>query len=55
MKDIWKANKEKVINKKKIIISIIIFIIIALIATSIIMYICNKTVRDWIDKNIYRK
>ena len=55
MKDIWQANKEKVINKKKIIIFVIVLIIIALIISSAILYICNKTVRDWIDKNIYRK
>ena len=50
MKDIWQANKEKVINKKKIIIFVIVLIIIALIISSAILYICNKTVRDWIEK-----
>lgn len=55
MKDFWKEPKEKKVNKKKIIIAIIIVVIvIALIAISIV-YINNKTARNWIDKNIFRK
>lgn len=55
MKDFWKEPEEKKINKKKITILVIIAIIlIATIATTII-YINNKTVRNWIDKNIFQK
>ena len=57
MKDYWKeeeANPKKV-NKKKIITSIIIAIIIILIAVITIIYQTNKQVRNWIDKNIFRK
>ena len=58
MKDFWKETEDlqtKKINKKKIIIiSIIIVILIALITISII-YVKNQQVREWIDKNIFRK
>lgn len=46
MKDIWQANKEKVINKKKIIIFIICSYNNSFVISSAILYICNKTVRD---------
>ena len=55
MKNFWTEPKEKKINKKKLIIAIsIIIILIFLIITSII-YANNKTARNWIDKNIFRK
>lgn len=55
MKDFWQEPEEKKINKKKVAIVIIIFLIlIALFATSIV-YINNKEVRNWIDKNILQK
>lgn len=55
MKDFWKEPEEKKINKKKIIILIIITIILIATITTTIMYINNKTVRNWIDKNIFQK
>ena len=53
MKDFWKEpkeTKEKKVNKKKVIITIIVFLIIISA-----IYINNKNVRLWIDKNIFRK
>lgn len=58
MKDYWeetKASKPKKINKKKIIIGTILAILIIAIATMTILYIKNEQVREWIDKNIFRK
>lgn len=55
MKDIWKADKEKVINKKKLVILIISIILIIALLSIIVIYICNKPIRSWIDKNIFRK
>ena len=58
MKDYWeetKENKPKKINKKKIIIGTILAILITAIATMTILYIKNEQVREWIDKNIFRK
>ena len=57
MKDFWKEpkeTKEKKVNKKKVIITIIAIITLFLIIISAI-YINNKNVRLWIDKNIFRK
>ena len=55
MIDFWKKEGEKQFNKKKIITSIAIGImLIGLIVISII-YIYNDDVRDWIDKNFFRK
>lgn len=57
MKDIWidATNKEKKVNKKKIVILtiIIVFIVIAIITIGI--YSTNDKAREWIDKNIFRK
>ena len=57
MKDIWidATNKEKKVNKKKIVILtiIIVFIVIAIIAIG--LYSTNDKAREWIDKNIFRK
>ena len=55
MKDFWEEPKEKKINKKKIIITIIALIILAAIAGITITYINNKEARTWIDKNILQK
>ena len=55
MVDFWKEPKEKKVNKKKIIITTIIGIIIILLIILSIVYIKNKQVRVWIDKNIFRK
>ena len=43
------------LNKKRIIILVAIIILIIAIISVIITYINNKSARDWIDKNIFRK
>ena len=58
MKDVWKQENligVKKINKKKIAITIIIVILV--VASIIIggLYMSNKQIREWIDKNIFRK
>ena len=55
MKDIWKADKEKVVNKKKLVIFIISIILIIALLSIVVLYICNKPIISWIDKNIFRK
>lgn len=58
MKDFWKEPKEtkkKKVNKKKVIITIIAIIIILFLIIISAIYINNKNVRLWIDKNIFRK
>ena len=58
MKDFWKEpkeTKEKKVNKKKVIITIIVIIIIIFLIIISAIYINNKNVRLWIDKNIFRK
>ena len=58
MKDFWKEpkeTKEKKVNKKKVIITIIAIIIILFFIFISAIYINNKNVRLWIDKNIFRK
>ena len=55
MKDYWKEEKSKKINKKKIITAIIIVFIIAVIIAITIIYRNNKKVSNWIDKVIFRK
>jgi len=55
MKDFWEEPEQKKVNKKKIVIAIIIAIIVISIITITIIYINNKDVREWIDKNIFRK
>lgn len=55
MKDFWEEPEQKKINKKKIIISVIIALIVISIAIVSIIYMNNKDVREWIDKNILRK
>lgn len=55
MKNFWKDQEEKKINKKKIIIVIAIIIILISIFSVSIVYIKNKDIRIWIDKNIFRK
>ena len=55
MKDFWIEPEAKKVNKKKIIITIIIGIIIIALAVFIGIYINNKEAREWIDKNIFRK
>ena len=58
MKDFWKEpkeTKEKKVNKKKVIITIIAIIIILFLIVISAIYMNNKNVRLWIDKNIFRK
>lgn len=58
MKDFWKEpkkTKKKKVNKKKVIITIIAIIIILFLIIISAIYINNKNVRLWIDKNIFRK
>lgn len=58
MKDFWKESKEtkeKKVNKKKVIITIIAIIITLFLIIISAIYINNKNIRLWIDKNIFRK
>ena len=57
MKDVWieTQTEEKKINKKKIIITILITIIVVFSIIVGGLYTSNKQVREWIDKNIFRK
>ena len=55
MKDYWQETTENKINKKKIIISIVISILVIGIIVIASLYITNKNVREWIDTNIFRK
>ena len=57
MKDIWidATNKEKKVNKKKIVILTIIIVFIVIAIVTIGLYSTNDKAREWIDKNIFRK
>ena len=55
MKDYWIEPEEKKVNKKKLVISIVIFILLIISITISIIYLKNKDFREWIDKNIFRK
>lgn len=55
MKDYWEEAEIKTINKKKMLITIAIAIVMVVIFANIIIYISNKPAREWIDKNIFRK
>lgn len=55
MRDFWKEPKEKKVNKKKVLITIIAIILILFLVIISAIYINNKSVRVWIDKNIFRK
>lgn len=55
MKDFWIETQEKKLNKKKLLISTILILAIILIIAVIIIYANNRGVREWIDKNIFRK
>lgn len=55
MKDYWKETKSKKLNKKKMIrIGMITMIVISILAI-IVAYYNNKTMREWMDKNLFRK
>ena len=57
MKDVWKDIEPEVkkINKKKIIITTIVVVITIAIIIIVGLYMTNRDVRDWIDRNIFRK
>lgn len=59
MKDVWTSIEEdpsnKKINKKKIIITVSIALLIIILIAGIICYNMNEQIRSWIDKNIFRK
>ena len=54
MKDIFENKDGRKLNRKKLTILIILFIIIFAIITSI-FYLFNNETRKWIDKNLFRK
>ena len=57
MKDIWidATNKEKKVNKKKIVILTIIIVFIVIAIITIGLYSTNDKARELTDKNIFRK
>lgn len=55
MEDFLMENKPQKLNKRKIIILISSILIILLLIATAIIYINNKTARNWIDKNILQK
>lgn len=55
MKDLWNSSKKDKINKNKVLISIIIVVITILLIAITIVYRVNSEIREWIDKNIFRK
>lgn len=55
MKDYWKEPTKKKVNKKKITTTIMVAILAIIILFIVIIYCNNKPVREWIDKNIFRK
>lgn len=55
MKDFWIEKKEKKINKRKLLISIIIAIILICILAIIIVYNVNTNFKKWMDKTILNK
>lgn len=55
MKNYWIESKEKKVNKKKILITVLVVIIAIAAIVFAIIYCQNKEAREWIDKNILRK
>lgn len=55
MKDYWIESKEKKVNKKKILITVLVVIIAIAAIVFAIIYCQNKEAREWIDKNILKK
>lgn len=55
MKDYWKEPEERKVNKKKLVAMILTLILSMVLIVIVIVYCNNKEVRDWIDKNIFRK
>lgn len=55
MKDYWKEPEIRKLNKKKMVIAILILILVILFTIISLIYINNKSTREWIDKNIFQK
>ena len=58
MKDVWKEENiegVKKINKKKIVITILVVILVVAVVVIVGLYLSNEMVREWIDKNVFRK
>lgn len=55
MRNFLEEHKEKKINRKKIIISVITIVVLILLIATTIMYIKDRHMRNWIDKNILQK
>ena len=57
MRDYWEEpkNKNKKINEKKIIVSIVISIFVVAIIVMVALYMTNNEFRNWIDVEIFRK
>lgn len=57
MRDYWEEpkNKNKKINEKKIIVSIVISIFVVAIIVIVALYMTNNEFRNWIDVEIFRK
>lgn len=58
MKDVWKEEGElriKKINRKKIVITALIVTIAVFLIIVVGLYVSNRQIREWIDKNIFRK
>lgn len=55
MDDFFMETDNKRLNKRKIIILVSIIIFIILLISVSMVYINNRTVRNWIDKNIFLK
>lgn len=57
MKDVWMdiQTEEKKINKKKVTITVIISLLTVISIVVIGLYTTNREIREWIDKNIFRK
>lgn len=55
MKDYWKETTTKKVNQKKVISTIILAIIVIFVVSIVLIYCHNSFIREWIDKNIFRK
>ena len=55
MRDFWKEPETKKINKKKIIFTAIIGVILISVITTMIIYVKNRQFREWFDTVILRK
>ena len=55
MKDYWEEPERKKVNAKKIIISVTIAILVVAVIVLVALYITNKTFRNWVDIQVFRK